>query len=715
MPKSEATIDHQTIALSGLRLRFTKRNGQLRIQSIVPGSVKAGPDAEGGPCWESVPALVHVAGRGRMGHYGARSIHTQPTMDLQCKALQRSGSAQGGTILARLVDPKTKLTLELRYRAVGAKGALRVELKAVNKGDEPITLEQLMICLPGLTRRDNDRWPETTEVHIARNCWFAEAQWSSFTPSQLGIADTAQPFGDPLGAGQFGQVGSWSTANELPMGVLTDHHAGVSYAWQLEHSSTWRMEVGRVGGAFYVAAGGPSAWWGDWQMTLEPGQSFDAPPLAVAAAEGGFADAIAALQGYRRKACRPACRADQSQPVIFNDYMNCLQADPTEAKELPLIDAAAQIGAEYYVIDAGWFGGKGNDWNHGLGDWIESPNRFDRGLAWLCDHIRQKKMTPGLWLEIEVASGNSRVFDDHGDDWFIVRDGARVQSGGRYFLNFANPDVRAYAHGVVDRLVGDYGIGYIKNDYNADFGLGDNRRTPSAGEGAMRALRGFYQWLDEVRANHPDLLIENCGSGGMRFDYGLLSRCHVQSTSDQTDYRRYPSIMAGSLAAGLPEQMCCWSYPLADQDDEAVCMNLVTPMLCRWHLSGRIDLLTPGRLALVREAVAVYKSRIRRRIPSMTPFWPLPMRHVHQRGEYLAAGLQDRAGKRAFVSVYRMGANEPSITLPLANLQLGGAEAELLFPTSLDGEVKLDRRAKTLTVSIPHRFAARLIEIRPKG
>ena len=46
---------------------------------------------------------------------------------------------------------------------------------------------------------------------------------------------------------------------------------------------------------------------------------------------------------------------DENLPVIFNDYMNCLFGDPTTEKELPLIDAAAECGCEYYVIDAGWY------------------------------------------------------------------------------------------------------------------------------------------------------------------------------------------------------------------------------------------------------------------------------------------------------------------------------------------------------------------------
>lgn len=57
------------------------------------------------------------------------------------------------------------------------------------------------------------------------------------------------------------------------------------------------------------------------------------------------------LTKYRRMIRRPN-KDNENLPVIFNDYMNCLFGDPTTEKELPLIDAAAAMDCEYYVIDA---------------------------------------------------------------------------------------------------------------------------------------------------------------------------------------------------------------------------------------------------------------------------------------------------------------------------------------------------------------------------
>jgi alpha-galactosidase len=86
--------------------------------------------------------------------------------------------------------------------------------------------------------------------------------------------------------------------------------------------------------------------------------------------------------------------------VIFNDYMNCLEGDPTTAKELPLIDAAAAAGCEYFVIDAGWYAELSEDWWGSVGAWQPSKTRWPGGLQQVLDRIRGKGMVPGLWLEL---------------------------------------------------------------------------------------------------------------------------------------------------------------------------------------------------------------------------------------------------------------------------------------------------------------------------
>ena len=63
--------------------------------------------------------------------------------------------------------------------------------------------------------------------------------------------------------------------------------------------------------------------------------------------------------------------------MVFNDYMNTLMGDPTTAKLLPLIDAAAGAGAEVFCIDAGWYD-NGTSWWDSVGEWQPSTDPLPR-------------------------------------------------------------------------------------------------------------------------------------------------------------------------------------------------------------------------------------------------------------------------------------------------------------------------------------------------
>ena len=294
---------------------------------------------------------------------------------------------------------------------------------------------------------------------------------------------------------------------------------------------------------------------------------------------------------YRRLIRRP--NADNEHPsVIFNDYMNCLWGDPTTEKEYPLIDAAAEAGCRYYCIDCGWY--DDGPWWDGVGQWLPAKGRFPGGIGEVLDYIRQKGMIPGLWLELEVMGIHCPLAEQVPDDWFFQIEGRRVIDESRYQLDFHNPDVIRHADGVIDRLVKEYGVGYIKMDYNINAGPGTQRAADSAGEGLLSHTRAYLAWLDGVFARYPDLVIENCSSGGMRMEYSHLSRYSIQSVTDQTDYVKMACIACNCMTACTPEQAAIWSYPMRDGDEEETIFNMVNAMLLRIHQSGHLAELESG-------------------------------------------------------------------------------------------------------------------------
>ena len=97
------------------------------------------------------------------------------------------------------------------------------------------------------------------------------------------------------------------------------------------------------------------------------------------------------------------------------------------------------------------------------------------------DRIRERGMVPGLWIEAEVAGIHSPLVSKP-DSWFFMRHGKRVKKNSRLLLDFRNPEVRSYLDSVIDRMVNEYGAGYIKIDYNVDTleGTEPERRQPRA-------------------------------------------------------------------------------------------------------------------------------------------------------------------------------------------------------------------------------------------
>ena len=192
------------------------------------------------------------------------------------------------------------------------------------------------------------------------------------------------------------------------MGLVENTELGVTWFWQIEHNGTWHWELANTQDkAVYAYVGGPDELHGHAWKNLQPGETYTTVPAAVGCVRGGFDQAVDALTRYRRTAClRP--RADtHNLPVIYNDYMNSLEGDPTTAKELPLIEAAAAAGCEYFVIDAGWYAELNEDWWGSVGAWQPSKSRFPGGLQEVLDRIRAKGMVPGLWLEPEVIGIHS--------------------------------------------------------------------------------------------------------------------------------------------------------------------------------------------------------------------------------------------------------------------------------------------------------------------
>lgn len=494
---------------------------------------------------------------------------------------------------------------------------------------------------PALTWYEND----DIAIHICHNKWQGEAQWQAFKPYELGLYPAStHPW--ERASYRIGTSGSWSTANFYPLTVVEDRAHGHSWFMETEGSHNWNIKFTGHGGytepSLSIEAESASEKNGAWYCDLASGESYTAERAFWGITKGGFDAATAQMLRFKRLDSSASFNGEA--PVIFNVYMDCIWGKPTPENLIPLIDKAAEVGSEYFVIDGGWC--KVASGAHGLGDWLPEDFYNETTLSDIIKMINDKGMKAGIWTELDAVSNTAYGYTLGKDA--VLRRYDSVLGGSRAFYNMKNEAVRKYLSSRIDELYA-LGFRYIKNDYNQSTGIGsDNNANGSPEEGNRQNADAFCSFIDEIRAKYPDLVIENCGSGALRNDNKMLRRFEVQSVSDQELYLNNVSIVSGSMKLMPPEKCGIWAYPYPAHfevydgfkpDDEyiksmadgreTVC-NMVTAMFGTIFLSGRIDLCDEYNLKLVREGVEEYK-KIRKYIPSALPIYPLGTCRINQR------------------------------------------------------------------------------------
>jgi alpha-galactosidase len=688
----------------------------------------AGPDAAAPALWSGddgdVPdrllqALVEVSAFGH-GRFPGSFRHVDTVLGAALRHVSHEADVDDdGTARLRIEqrDDASGLVVASVFEAQEAVAAFRTHTEVgLVPGAAPLTLDAVSTIATGaFLGRDDD--VDAFALATAANDWVAESRWSTTPLRDAGLAriDRDVQHQPPRTRLVVGDRGSWSSGEAVPTAALLARDGSAALAWQVEHAGPWLFELGETRHGAYLLLSGPTDPENHWSLVLRPGEVFTSAPASVAVAAGGVDEVLAAMTAQRR-ATRLVREVDHDLPVVFNDYMNTLMGDPTTEKLLPLIDAAAEVGADYFCIDAGWYA-EGHWWDT-VGEWQPAASRFPGGIDEVLDRIRERGMVPGLWLEPEVIGVRSPLAASLPDDAFFSRGGVRVADHGRHLLDLRSPAARAHLDGVVDRLVGDHGVGFFKMDYNTMTGPGTDAGGLAPGAGLLEHSRALLAWLDAVQERHPRLLIENCASGAMRMDWAMMSRLHVQSTSDQQDPVMYATIAAAAPAALLPEQAGHWAYPHAGMEPELFTFSLVNAVLGRMYLSGHLNRMDSAQRDVVRAAVAAHRDvlgSIERAVPS----WPLGLPAWEDAWTALALTADAGAGAGAVthLSVWRCSGDDDRVVLPLPGLRGQEVRARPFFPADPAGwSWSWDPQEAELTVTVDVTGpTARVIEIRATG
>lgn len=291
--------------------------------------------------------------------------------------------------------------------------------------------------------------------------------------------------------------------------------AGEAYAFHYGWSGGHRMVAEELPDGRRQIQWGHAA-----RMEHEASTEFSTAPLYMTYSDAGLNGCAVSFQRHVRDSIVTWPKPNRPRPVHYN----CWEAVYFDHK-LPVLkdiaDRAAELGAERFVLDDGWFGNRDDD-TRALSDWEVDPRKYPDGLGPLIDHIHGLGMSFGIWFEPEMINPDSDIHRAH-PDWAL---GSEDQLLGRQqkAMNMALPAVRDYLYDRISKVLSDHPIDYIKWDHNRVLPMPDAAQT-----------RGSYALIDRLRADFPDVEIESCASGGGRIDFGILKRTQRVWLSDSND------------------------------------------------------------------------------------------------------------------------------------------------------------------------------------
>ena len=414
-----------------------------------------------------------------------------------------------------------------------------------------------------------------------------------------------------------------------------------------------------------------------FKWTLGKGESFQTPEMVMVYSEAGLNGMSQIFHKlYRTRLARGTWR-DKVRPILINSW-EAFYFDFDAPKLLGLADAATDLGMELFVLDDGWFG-KRDDSTSSLGDWYPNEEKLKGTLKELAEKINAKGLKFGLWIEPEMTNKDSDLYRAH-PDWLLAEQGKRIcHSRTQYVLDFSKKEVREYIGDMLENLLAEVPVSYIKWDMNRTFSevFSNGNDREYQGKVCHKYILGVYELYERLTSRFPHVLFESCASGGARFDPGMLYYAPQGWTSDDTDAIERLKIQYGTSM--VYPVSCMGSHVSASPNHQT---NRVTPLETRADVAYfgtfgyELDLLKLGEedKAEIRRQIAFMKEK--RDLIQKGTFYRLKSPFE---GNETAWMIVSEDQKKALVGYYRV--MQP-VNVGFKRLKLKGLKEDICYKVS---------------------------------
>jgi alpha-galactosidase len=575
----------------------------------------------------------------------------------ELEGMEETPAGRAGSRAAAVRLRSTLLPVSLTvHTEVDGTGFLCRRLSITNTGPRPAALGHVWVW-SGLLVRTND-WQallggDGPAFHLGS---MTERNWA-----REGSFDwTPLPSTPVRIEGRNGRSG-----HGTPFFVVRCEASGEHVVGGLAWSANWAVELtseqlrassGSGGDAFLAFRMGPVA--PSPQRVLAPAETVDTPPAHLGLLKLDFDASIQTWHRHlRRSVLQPEVPGREGLVIV--NHWSYHQHEFTEGRLDFEVDVAAEVGAELFIVDAGWFGNQGTEWWKTAGDW-QAGDRLPRGLGPVFDRAHAKGLLCGLWLDLERMGEESQAAREH-PEWLLSRYG-RPSAGGD--MDLTNPEAIASIERTLVRVIESLGLDLFRLDLNTfPWEGGQVERDGRHENTAWRYYEGVYALYERIRARYPRLIMENCAGGGGRADLGMVSRFSHTWVTDWPKMPRWARILNGMTMALPPERIDrCAGVAQGAHELGDLATHLRASMFSRLTLSG----LYPGPglgnadlVAEVKRFVAFYKSFARPLLADCLVFHHTPvLRGVEPEG-WAVLEYASPDASRALVGLFRLAGRAP--------------------------------------------------------
>ncbi|MDX2152570.1 MAG: alpha-galactosidase [Bryobacteraceae bacterium] len=501
-----------------------------------------------------------------------------------------SHEIKGETLEIRVKDIERALDVSLVYTAYPAQDIIKRSARITNRTPGKVVLESA----------------QSATWHVPQGRYrlsYLTGRWAGETNLVREPVNPGKKILESRRGNTSHQFNPWFALDES-----ATETAGNVWFGALGWSGNWKIVVERTPNDATQVTGGYNDF--DFAYPLAAGESLETPPFYGGFSGAGFGAASRLMHRFERSQLAPDRAAPKPRPVLYNSW-EATEFHVTEEGQKALATKAAKLGVELFVMDDGWFGARDHD-RAGLGDWFVNKKKFPNGLKPLISHVQSLGMKFGIWVEPEMINPDSDLYRAH-PDWVIHFPGRpRTETRNQLILNMAREDVKEHIFKVLDALLTENDIAFIKWDMNRHV---TEPGWPAVAPSEQRKIwvqyvRNVYEIIDRLRAKHPKLEIESCSGGGGRVDYGILTRVDQVWTSDNTEAFDRLKIQEGFSFAYSPKVMMDWVTDVPNMNGR------VTPLAYRFHVAmqgslgigGDLNKWPEQDLGLAAKMVELYKS-----------------------------------------------------------------------------------------------------------